>query len=125
MSSSRSPFKRFTFKRSNTAQTTGTGGSSDQSAELTEYPVSKIAAEFGGELHHEPTDAVRGISEVEANSQLNKFRKEHRLDPNLPDVALDAIDDVTGHHDHKGEAVLAEELINDSPYPEVCISSVV
>ncbi|SMR63530.1 unnamed protein product [Zymoseptoria tritici ST99CH_3D1] len=119
-----SALKRFAFKRSNTAQTAGEGSassSSDQDAgitELTEYPVSKIAAEYAGEVHAD-TSAVRNISEVEANSRLNEFRKEHAFDPNIPDVAFDAIKEVTATHDHKGEAALAEEFINDSPYPEV------
>jgi hypothetical protein len=115
MSSEKSAFKRFAFKRSNTAQNVGAG---DQNAELTEYPVSKMAAEFGGDVHH-GGDAVRELSEVEANSRLNEFRKEHQLDPNLPDVAFEVINEVTATHDHKGEAILAEEFINDSPYPEV------
>lgn len=80
--------------------------------------VTKIAAEYAGEVKHDYTEQLNNLSEVEANRRLNKFRQEHSFDPNLPEAAFEAIDSATGLHDHKGEAALVGELVEDSPYPE-------
>lgn len=135
--SSKNPLKRFGFKRTNTAgeiptnENNGKVVSIPTETELTDMnydddgvprqaSVSKIADEYAGRDQTDHGDAVRNISEVEANRKLNTFRKEHHFDPNLPDSAFDAINDVTRTHDQKGEAVLVDELVEDSPYPEVC-----
>lgn len=133
-SSSSNPLKRFGFKRTNTA---GEVPTTDYNGKVTSVPtateltdmddngvpraasVSKIAGEFNGQVKTDHADAVHNISEVEANRRLNKFRVDHTWDPNMPDSAWDAINDVTANHDQKGEAILVDELVEDSPYPEV------
>lgn len=133
-SSSKNPLKRFGFKRTNTegqVPTTSDYGNDKMGGvqtetELTDMDggrtgsVSKVADEFAGDVAANHDDAVRNISEVEANRRLKNFRKEHHWDPNMPDSAFDAINDVTDAHDQKGEAILVDELMDDSPYPEVC-----
>lgn len=123
-SSSKNPLKRMGFKRTNTSE----AGVVETTREVTELDelgeepavVSKIADEFGGNVHKgSHATAVKDISEAEANRRLSAFRAEHSLDPNLPATALEAIEDATRAHDQKGEAVLVDELVEDSPYPEV------
>ena len=127
-SSSKNPLKRLGFKRTNTndgsIQGVEVNGKTGASTEMTdlgtgEPVVSKIAAEYAGDVKHDHSDAVRNMSEVEANRTLRSFAAEHSFDPNLPDTAFEAIKDVTRAHDQKGEAVLVDEFVNDSPYPEV------
>lgn len=66
------------------------------------------------------TDAeVKPETELEANIQLKKLEKKHRWDPNLPRELVDGIDDVTAHHDVNQELKLVDELVENSPYPEV------
>ncbi|EME50295.1 hypothetical protein DOTSEDRAFT_68981 [Dothistroma septosporum NZE10] len=118
----KSPLKRLGFKRTNTS---GEPSSSVTETELDDISgeepavVSKIAAEFAGDVKHDYSTKVADISEVEANRRLSAFRDEHNMDPNLPDAAFDAINDATREHDLKGEAALVSELVEDSPYPEV------
>lgn len=129
-SSSKNPLKRLGFKRQNTGD-----GPIETTTELNEFDrddlgegpsgagqpaVSKIDAEFAGQVGKSShQNAIRDLSETEANRRLSAFRAEHSFDPNLPDSAFDAIGDVTRAHDQKGEAILVDELIEDSPYPEV------
>lgn len=110
-------FKRFGFKRTNTSGSPINTVTEIQDGEPA--VISKIANEFAGETKHNAEEAVRNMSEVEANRRLNFFRNDHQFDPNMPDAAFDAIDDATRVHDHKGEAALVGELVEDSPYPEV------
>lgn len=125
-SSSKNPLKRFGFKRTNTSDAIATEGKVVH-ATTTELGVldgsgipSKIANEFAGRDKADHSDAVNDLSEVEANRRLSMFREEHNWDPNMPDGAFDAVNDAVRAHDQKGEAILVDELINDSPYPEVC-----
>jgi hypothetical protein len=59
------------------------------------------------------------ISETVANHRLAIFRNEHRWDPNMPDDAIEIMDAANETHDHKDEAQLVSEVIENSPYPEV------
>lgn len=59
------------------------------------------------------------IDEAEAARRLKVFKKHAEFDPNIPTEDLDAIDDAVAHHDAKGEAILVDELVENSPYPEV------
>ncbi|WPH02280.1 Hypothetical protein R9X50_00513600 [Acrodontium crateriforme] len=132
-SSSKNPLKRLGFKRtttnddlSKTAGATTEVNEVDQPTELRELDetgraasVSKIADTFGGHVHRIGAEDHQDISEAEANRKLKRFRADHAFDPNLPDSAWDAVNDVTREHDAKGEAILVDELIEDSPYPEV------
>ncbi len=62
---------------------------------------------------------VKPETELEANIQLKKLEKKHRWDPNLPRELVNGIDDATAHHDVNQELKLVDELVENSPYPEV------
>jgi hypothetical protein len=124
----KSSSKRFGFKRTNTSGghddpvtvteliDMGGGGPSNSRGEPS---MSKLADEFGGVVKPDHTEAIADISEAEANRKLKTFRDEHSWDPNMPDGAFDAVKSATEVHDGKTEAILVDELVNDSPYPEV------
>lgn len=114
--SSRNTLKRFGFKRSNTT------GESVQTHTQSTIPVEELTADIAAEFATNPKQILieeTDISEVEANHRLNQFRNEHNFDPNLPDAAFDAINNATSAHDVKTEAILVDQLVDDSPYPEV------
>ncbi|CAK3968482.1 small oligopeptide transporter [Lecanosticta acicola] len=114
------PLKRLGFKRTNTAGDPVTTTTTELNDFTDGEPTfSKLDAEFAGEMKHDHSDTLRNLSEVEANRRLRAFREDHRFDPNLPDVAQGAIEDATRRHSLKDEAVLVNELVEDSPYPEV------
>lgn len=120
MAGEKSGVRRFGFKRTTTSDhVTTTTTELNDLGEASSSVDNKIAAEFAGQTKSDHSEAIRNLSEVEANRRLSSFREEHSFDPNLPDVALDAIKTATGHQDLKGEAILVDEMINDSPYPEV------
>ncbi|KAL5376381.1 hypothetical protein DPSP01_010492 [Paraphaeosphaeria sporulosa] len=109
--------KRLGFKRRNTDQ-----------EPVTVTELSHMEGESSGArpivAGHEDAssvidEVVRDISETEANQRLNAFRQDHKWDPNMPEEAIDMVDAVTEAHDHKGEAQLVGEVIENSPYPEV------
>lgn len=110
--------KRLGFKRTNTDK---------EPVTVTEYPseshgeISGTSGMVAGHGDANPVidEVVRDISETEANRRLDAFRREHKWDPNMPDEAIEMVDAVTDAHDHKGEAQLVGEVIENSPYPEV------
>lgn len=61
----------------------------------------------------------RHISEVEVNTTLHQIQKKHRWDPNLPEELEEEIEENTEGHNLAGELRLVDELIENSPYPEV------
>lgn len=61
----------------------------------------------------------RRISEAEANNTLQSIKKKHRWDPNLPEELEEEIEENTGGHNLAGELRLVNELVENSPYPEV------
>ena len=65
------------------------------------------------------TTAVRTQDELEANKTLREIRRKHRWDPNLPEDLAEGIDEATAHHDAKEELGIVQEVVEDSPYPEV------
>lgn len=65
------------------------------------------------------TGAGRRISEVEANTTLTNIKKKHRWDPNLPEELEEELEEKTDEHDLTGELRLVDELVENSPYPEV------
>ncbi|KXS97602.1 hypothetical protein AC578_5748 [Pseudocercospora eumusae] len=122
MAGEKGGMKRFGFKRTTTSDhiNTTTTELSDLGEGSSAAAVdSKLDAAFSGHKKSDHTEAIQNLSEVEANRRLSTFKEEHYFDPNLPDIALDAIKDATQQHDRKGEAILVDEMINDSPYPEV------
>lgn len=61
-----------------------------------------------------PADALD--SPVEVVSHLKSMRRQHQWDPNLPDEVAEEIDEAVD----KGAGIgVAQELLDDSPYPEV------
>ena len=65
------------------------------------------------------TGTDRRISEVEANTTLQRIKSKHRWDPNLPEELEEEIEEKTGGHNLVGELRLVDELVENSPYPEV------
>jgi hypothetical protein len=58
--------------------------------------------------------------QVNVESELRNFRKQHRWDPFLDIDKLDNIDEALASGDAEKEAAIDESLIQeDSPYPEV------
>lgn len=103
--------KRFGFARTNTDQVLET---------LHGHPRATGSDSSVGEKDGAAISSANDISEVEANARLQLFEKTRRWDPNLPNDALNAVDDAVVHHDAKGETELVDELVENSPYPEVC-----
>lgn len=105
--------KRFGFARTNTDQAIETVHGVDSSSGSN----SSIA--------DEKTDAAvttaADINEVEANQRLELFEKTRRWDPNLPNEDLNVVDDATHAHDAQAENDLVNRLVENSPYPEVCL----
>lgn len=112
--------RRMGFKRTNTSEDPVTA----TTTELNDFndgepSSSKLGAEYAGDVKHDHSETVRNLSEVEANRRLRMFRADHKFDPNLPDSAEGAIEDAVRSHSLKDEAALVDELVEDSPYPEV------
>ena len=61
----------------------------------------------------------RQVSEAEAATQLKQIKKKHRWDPNLPEELEEGIEEATDEHNLAGELRLVDELVENSPYPEV------
>jgi hypothetical protein len=64
----------------------------------------------------------RDVNEVEANKKLSAFERAHRWDPNLDDDQLHEIDDAVNARDPNAEGKVYDEIFENSPYPEVCLS---
>lgn len=118
MSSSKGFSKRLGFKRTNTDQEAVTVTSVAPKGTEDATANAHIVA-GNGDANSIIDEVVRDISETEANRRLNAFRQDHKWDPNMPDDALEMVDMATEAHDHKGEAELVGEVIENSPYPEV------
>lgn len=111
--------KRFGFGRSNTSGEVVKTELPNIDYEVKETRRGSTIVGGYGDGNEIIQDEVRKMSEVEANRRLSTFRREHNFDPNLPDAAFEAIDEATEAHDHKGEAELVGEIVENSPYPEV------
>ena len=57
--------------------------------------------------------------ELETAAQLKAIKKKHQWDPNFSEELVDDIEDATQHHDIGGEVRLIDEVVENSPYPEV------
>ncbi|KAJ5146095.1 uncharacterized protein N7515_000659 [Penicillium bovifimosum] len=51
--------------------------------------------------------------------QLRNLKEHHHWDPNLPDDVVDELDEALGTNDKRTQEVIAHELLDNSPYPEV------
>ena len=63
------------------------------------------------------------LPEMEANHRLNLYHRAHRWDPNLEDDDLEEVFGATALHDTETEAKMVNKVIENSPYPEVCITN--
>lgn len=57
--------------------------------------------------------------ELETAAQLKAIKKKHEWDPNFSEELVDDIEEATQQHDVGGEVRLINEVIENSPYPEV------
>lgn len=57
--------------------------------------------------------------ELETAAQLKAIKKKHQWDPNFSEELVDDIEEATQQHDLGGEVRLVDELVENSPYPEV------
>lgn len=115
--------KRFQFKRQQTTDSirrveldhvNGSGESSDSKRAIDDKGIGL-------------TTAVSVQEEEAVQRRLSLFKQENAWDPNLPnpnDTFAD-IDDTIHDHNVEGEHVLVDRLLENSPYPEVCICTMV
>ena len=61
------------------------------------------------------------LDDEQAARRLRVLRERALRDPNLPVEDIDAVEGALDAHDVEKENYLIEELIEDSPYPEVII----
>ena len=64
-------------------------------------------------------EVIPAYSVAEAERDISMFGKVHEWDPNIGNEKLDAINNAVRVHDGDAEIALEEELIENSPYPEV------
>ena len=57
--------------------------------------------------------------ELETAAQLKAIKRKHEWDPNFSEDLVEGIEEATQHHDIGGEVRLVDELVENSPYPEV------
>jgi hypothetical protein len=69
------------------------------------------------------TTPAMDLSEIEANHRLNLYHRAHRWDPNLEDDDLEEVAGAATLHDAETEAKMVNKVIENSPYPEVCITN--
>lgn len=99
--------KRFRFARTDTSNEPVTTASDSGSGSKDEIPVD----EKDGAI-----SSARNLSEVEANRKLSLFEITHRWDPNLDNEDLNDVD---------AETELVGQVDENSPYPEVCLYSII
>lgn len=57
--------------------------------------------------------------ELETAARLKAIKKKHEWDPNFSEDLVEGIEEATQHHDIGGEVRLVDEIVENSPYPEV------
>ena len=57
--------------------------------------------------------------ELETAAQLKAIKRKHEWDPNFSEDLVEGIEEATQQHDIGGEVRLVDELVENSPYPEV------
>jgi hypothetical protein len=92
--------------------------------------MNRFQAERHGEGPLNPNTHATGISTgreepitpytaAEAERDISMFNTVHEWDPNIGTEKLDAINKAVEAHDGDAEIALEEELMENSPYPEV------
>lgn len=99
--------KRFGKNASPVRSQDSGSGSNDDVKEKDPAAIKATGADFA------PGD------ELETAAQLKAIKKKHEWDPNFEEDIVDEIDEATAHHDIGGEVRLVDELVENSPYPEV------
>lgn len=69
--------------------------------------------------HSESSSEDIEASEAKASRRLKAFKSTAAWDPNLDSKDMEAIDDAVGDHDGEKENKLVDDLLENSPYPEV------
>lgn len=90
-------------------------------------PISSVGNDSGsGEDFKEKNLAAKTTGaditpgeELEANAQLRNIKKKHQWDPNFSEELEEELAEATADHDINGELRLVDELVENSPYPEV------
>ena len=98
--------KRF-GKNASPVRSEDLGSGSDDTKEKDSVAVKATGADLS------PTD------ELETAAQLKAIKKKHEWDPNFSEDLVDEIEEATQHHDVGGEVRLVDEIVENSPYPEV------
>ena len=117
--------KRFGFGKQQANAIDGQTVSLESGSSSEAQVTSKIKDEKGLNLGVDQSTVVtasgtdRRVSEVEANTTLRQIKKKHRWDPNLPEELEEEIEEKTDEHNLAGELRLVDELVENSPYPEV------
>lgn len=91
-------------------------GPSQQSSAPPVLPLDKAEKDIA-------LSSARDIEEADANQRLSTFERAHRWDPNLDDEQLRDIDDAVNARDPSSEARIFDGVFENSPYPEVCRTS--
>ena len=91
----------------NTSPVRSDSGSDDAVKEKDSVAVKATGADLS------PSD------ELETAAQLKAIKRKHEWDPNFSEDLVEGIDEATQHHDIGGEVRLVDELVENSPYPEV------
>lgn len=108
--------KRFGFRQKHEPGTIEAQSSSPESAStdnVKENEKDPAAVSTGVD------SAGRHFSEVEANTTLRQLKKKHQWDPNLPEELEEEIEETTDNNNLAGELRLVDQLVENSPYPEV------
>lgn len=101
----------------NVSPETGSGSDIQTSSDVKDEKGLNFGEDQSKTIKASGTD--RRISEVEANTTLTQIKKKHKWDPNLPEELEDEIEEKTDGHNLAGEIRLVDELVENSPYPEV------
>jgi len=59
------------------------------------------------------------MSDDEAARRLKELKKAAKWDPNMPEEEIGEIEEAVAKHDGRAEHALVDELLENSPYPEV------
>lgn len=86
-------------------------GSGSNEDDMTKEKDSVAIKATGADLS--PSD------ELETAAKLKAIKKKHQWDPNFSEDLVEGIEEATQHHDIGGEVRLVDELVENSPYPEV------
>lgn len=100
-------------------------GSKKSTADAAEIIGDDADQNSGGEVPRDLQEKIttapphEQLSDDQAAKKLKMFRIAAIHDPNLPTEDIDRVDDAVDSHNVDKENVLVEDLMENSPYPEV------